>query len=251
MWEGAIMSNFNCYIGKTYKKYERFEVGKFLSGLFDLLNPVLWAKFIFSIWRLILIPLFISGLIYFKMNQTYFSLIILVALIVVLIMAILRKNRDLAVGGILFICIIGGFGIYQYYKGYQNAPIITNLRNVEFTTPSGDKCRIDKKGRIVCNNKYIRHKDIKILEKKGLVLKPSIFLAGFDKQPFGIGAEIFNLGKINLDLAYFPLTTVGAGISYDILNLKPLKSNISAGIMPTYDFRDKDVGVRIYVKWRF
>lgn len=246
------MSNFNCYIGRVYKKKEeKFELNKFLSGLFDLLNPVLWAKFVFSIWRLILIPLFLCGIIYFKMNQTYFSVIILSALIVALLTAVIRRNKDLAIGGILFICVVGGFGIYQYYKGYQNAPVITNLKNIEFTTPSGDKCKIDNKGRIICNGKVIKHKDIKTLKKKGLNLRPSFFVAGFDKQPFGLGLEVFNLGKFNVDLGFFPLSTIGVGVSYDILNLKPLKSNISAGIMPVYDIKDKDIGVRFYLKWRF
>lgn len=226
---------------------EKFNKKKFAKG-FDLTDPVSWSKIISTTWKLLIVPLVIAGILFF-IKQSTLALIVLAVSFVLLVIGIALKKKSIINTGIIIIAIAGGIFIYGVYQGYQSAPAIINLKDVQFTTPSGDKCKVVDK-RIYCEGKLIRNKDIKELERLGLSLRPSIFIAGFRKQPIGVGAEILNLGKWNLDAAYFPLTTIGAGVSYDILNFKNFGQG-SVGIMPTYDFRRKDVGVIGYFKWRF
>lgn len=218
---------------------------KFISGI-DLINPISWAKFISITWKLFIIPLIIAGLLFFT-QQTTLAFVILAVSIVLLIIGAVLNNRILVNIGILIIVIAGIIFFYGMYQGYNNSPVLINSSDIEFITPSGDKCTVTN-NKIYCNNKVLTNKDIKKLEKIGLSLRPTIFIASLPNQPFGIGTEVFNLYKFNIDVAYFPPTIFGAGVSYDLINLKNLGDG-AVGVMPTYNLNSKDLGGLFYLKW--
>lgn len=238
------MNNLNCYVKKTPEKFSIVKLGE---GLIDLLNPILWAKFLFNMWRLLVIPLLIAGVYYFKLHQNNITFIILGSIGILFLLSIVLQKKSIAVVGIFIILGIGGFGIYQYYQGYTSNEL---NKNVEFTTPAGDLCKIIN-GEIYCKEKgkfvKVKSKDLPEVKRK---FRPEIFYNPFNKQPFGIGLEIAEFDKIAFDLGYFPVSTVGVGASYDVIDLKEF-GKISTFLMGTYDFMEKTLGARIGLKLRF
>jgi len=57
------MSQFNCSIGKKWKKGERFELRKFGKG-FNILNPIWWSKALSDFFKVLIICGIIFGLIF-------------------------------------------------------------------------------------------------------------------------------------------------------------------------------------------
>lgn len=243
------MKNLNSSIGKSFKKpKEAFSFKKFGKGL-DLLDPISWAKLVSFGWKLLIIPLFIAGILYFT-QQEVLAYIVLASSLILLVIGTAMRNRAIINIGMIIIAVAGVLFFYGMYQGYKKAPLIVNVPDGIY---ENNGCKL-----VVKDGKtYLEGKQLKISEKQelldiGFSMKPSLFFAALKEQPIGLGLEVFNIGKWNLDTMWFPITTVGVGVSHDIVNFPFIKHmDISAGIGATRDIRTKVNSGIFYFKLAF
>jgi len=213
--------NNNCYIGKKYPvPREKFDKKKFLFGLLNVVNPVLWVKDFVSIFnfRKIIIYLTILGFIF---GYGYFQG---------------QQGKPIKLD-------------VKFGKAY----IMRLNGNYLEIQKDGKVAVLDKNKNLI---KYISVKDIPELNKRlrpyGVQLKPK-FIAGLgysskdgSSAEVGAGVSIFRLWKQELDLF---LTNKGiyVGTSYQVTD----NFGIGIGAGHGYSLDEDDFRAILYGSFKF
>jgi len=209
-------NKFNCSVGKSYKYNEKVSGKKFLSGMVNLFNPVLWLKDIFSLFnvrKLIIYLLIVAGIFaygWYKGQQ--------------------GKPAMLDIG-------------------YGNEAYIKLNGEQLHIKPNGTVFVEDEKGNVI---KQVCVKDIPSLRRKlapfGLKLEPFVLGGGgIGKEGAGVeggvGVSFLRFWKMNLDAF---LTNRGAylGTSYKITD----SSGAGIGVGKGWEGDDR---VIVYYKFKF
>ena len=217
-------TNLGCHVGKTYKiPQESFDGKKLRSGLFNLLNPILWIKDIVSIFniRKLVIYIIILGTVF---GYAYWK-------------GLGNKpvNFDLKYGK----AVTMRLGDSKYLHIAKNGVVTVQ----------------DQDGNIL---KTIKVRDIPELNRRlkptGFQLRPFIMggmsagTGGESGMEVGAGVSFFRAWKIELDAFVTSHPAVYLGTSYSITE------NFSVGVGGGMGFRqadEKDIRAILYGKWKF